>query len=193
MRKQVFQKLLPPELIKEIVGFFGIYALEKRKSFQNIDLEKLGTLQKMKAKLPELRQYYYPCKAKLFLNEENLTLRRAITILRQIISIKGLTLEVREKFVKKAKILIYTVVSEDREKKISISTVTSEIESISIFTTESDVADSDIKPNKSELKSESKSESNSKPTPKTKSKTKSKTLLKKAGQNTETLLKKAGQ
>ena len=134
MRKQVFQKLLPPELIKEIVGFFGIYALEKGKSFQNIDLEKLGTLQKIKAKLPKLREYYYPCKAKLFLNEENLTLRRAITILRQIISIKGLTLEVREKFVKKKKILIYTVISEDREKKISISTITSEIESISVFT-----------------------------------------------------------
>lgn len=133
MRKQVFQKLLPPELIKEIVGFFGIYALEKGKSFQNIDLEKLGTLHKIKAKLPILTQYYYPCKAKLFLNEDNLTLRRAITILRQIISIKGLALEVREKFVKKTKILIYTVVSEERDKKISISTITSEIESASVF------------------------------------------------------------
>ena len=140
MRKQVFQKLLPPELIKEIVGFFGIYALEKGKSFQNIDLEKLGTLHKLKANIPILKQYYYPCKARLFLNEENLTLRRAITILRQIISINGLALEVREKFVKKTKILIYTVVSEQRDKKISISTVTSEIESISFFT-EEDVKD----------------------------------------------------
>lgn len=133
MRKQVFQKIPPLELIKEIVGFFGIYTLEIGKSFQNIDLDKLDTLLKLKDKLSVLREYYYPCKAKLFLNEDSLTLRRAVTILRQIISIRGLTLEVREKFIKKTKILIYTIISEDRGRKISISTVTSDAEAISIF------------------------------------------------------------
>ena len=55
-----------------------------------------------------LEEYYLPCKRKVYL--EDLTLKKCITILRQLVKLYDYLLKSNEKYIKGEKIIIYYIV-----------------------------------------------------------------------------------
>ena len=55
-----------------------------------------------------LEEYYLPCKKKVYL--DNLTLKKCITILRQLVKLYDYILKSNEKYIKGEKIIIYYIV-----------------------------------------------------------------------------------
>jgi hypothetical protein len=75
---------------------------------------RFGTLAKMRGFVDKLRDYYLPCKARVFL--DNLTLKKCITISRQGLKLYGYDIISVEKSVNNKKKLFYHLVS--RNEKI---------------------------------------------------------------------------
>lgn len=84
MRKHIFFKKTPDRaLFEKLLKCFGIQQFGESVSFTKEHLVLIKTLDKFKELVDELRQYYIPCKARIYL--EDLTVQKCITVLRQIL------------------------------------------------------------------------------------------------------------
>jgi hypothetical protein len=97
---------------------FGLWGLDDNRAFCKGDLEKLNTRDRIRAIKPSLYKYYTPCKARVYLDQDDFTDRRYITILKQVIRSKGKTLLSRERNLQGRKTIFYQIINNDDIEKI---------------------------------------------------------------------------
>lgn len=112
---QLFKSPIPDELLVNILICYGFNSIEDEHTFCKSDIEKLNTVNKVKALKDEISNHYLPCKAKIYL--DNLDINKCITILRQILRLHGRILESKQKYVKQRKTTIYSIRMIDCEDK----------------------------------------------------------------------------
>ena len=105
MKNQLFKVSPDLKITEKILKNFGINDINDNHSFTRINLRDLNTVDKINEMEEELRRYYIPCKAKLYLI--NINEKKCITILRQFLKIHNYTLMSKEKYIKGKKSLFY--------------------------------------------------------------------------------------
>lgn len=105
---QLFKKKPQKELVEKVLNIFGLSNFDDTKNFTKKDLENIDTLNNILSIKDLLEEYYLPCKKKVYL--DNLTLKKCITILRQLVKLYDYTLKSNEKYIKGEKIIIYYIV-----------------------------------------------------------------------------------
>lgn len=103
--------------MNRLLACYGLRGYEE-KWFDKRHLEINDTIAQVSRLIPEMKKYYVPCKAKVYLND--IGMRRAITILSQHLRVSGYTLERKERFVNHKKIVWYRIVNEE-EKLLRIT------------------------------------------------------------------------
>lgn len=107
---QLFRKRVDVDTLQIVMECFGLHGLGDKKSFSKSDLMEIGTVERIRALIPVLEEFYMPCKSKVYL--ENLTEKRAITILKQILRIHGYFLASSERNFNNQKVIFYRLMSE---------------------------------------------------------------------------------
>lgn len=102
---QLFKKQPNEDLILEIFSLLGYKDFCDDISFTKNEIMNSETFAKISEKLESLKDYYLPCKRKVYF--ENLNHKKIITILRQTIKLFGYKIESREKLSQGQKLLIY--------------------------------------------------------------------------------------
>lgn len=104
---QLFRDYIPEELFLKLLRVFGIPkdASMNIYSFSKEDLEAKHILIHIQPIIEEVRTYYIPCKADIYLDD--LTIQKCITILRQISKLFQKVLVSYQKYVHHRKITFY--------------------------------------------------------------------------------------
>ena len=111
VKDQLFKNYPTSELLSSIFSAFGITELEQHYSFSRNDLKHLQTVKKINMLKPYLEKCYIPCKARTYLN--NLTEKNVVTVLRQMLRLKGYCLTSKEKYIKGYKFILYRLEKAD--------------------------------------------------------------------------------
>lgn len=106
---QLFSKKPTADSIIPILNLYNISALEDTKSFTKKDLSQFETVKKINNNLTLFTDLYLPCKAKIYLND--LTEKKAITILRQLLKLFKHNLKSTEKYFQGEKMIEYNIYS----------------------------------------------------------------------------------
>ena len=112
---QLFKQKPSLEVVIELLNLYGIESLDDDKQFNRnnlINLSLIDNLNKFKTKLHE---YYLPCKRKVYL--EDLTIKKSITILRQILKLYDYVVKSNERWIKGEKIIVYQILPKNSLKK----------------------------------------------------------------------------
>ena len=104
---QLFKNKPCLNLVNKLINFFGLKDIDDTKIFSRKDLENLKTPQNIKTLEESFKNYYLPCKFKVYF--KNLDSKKCITILRQCIRLYNYKLISKEKYIKSEKIIIYRV------------------------------------------------------------------------------------
>lgn len=108
---QLFVKKVDTELVLKMLECFGLQDFNDKKLFSRYDLVQHRTLEIFENTLKEdLKKFYLPCKSKMYL--ENLTEKRLITILKQVLRLHGYYLFSKEKNYNNKKIIFYQLINE---------------------------------------------------------------------------------
>jgi hypothetical protein len=113
---QLFVKKVDTDLLQSMLPCFGLRSLEDKRTFCKLDLEKIETVNKLAELLPALSIHYLPCKARIYL--ENMSERKAITVLKQVLRLHGYTLRSKEKNFHNKKVMFYTLITEDEKQAV---------------------------------------------------------------------------
>lgn len=113
MINQLFAKVISKELLERILACYGLKNLDDTKYFTKYDLELYNTIEKLNDLKDELKQYYIPCKSKIYLDD--ITVKRCFTILRQVIKLFNYKLNSTEKYIAKKKQLAYQLIPENKD------------------------------------------------------------------------------
>lgn len=104
---QLFKEKLSEEALDNVLRTFNLKNLQDETSFTKGDLTKFRTPEKLEALKEQLRQYYLPCKYKIYFNVIDES--KCITILRQILKLFQVKLLSRQKYIKFKKTTIYSI------------------------------------------------------------------------------------
>ena len=106
---QIFSKEIPPlNIVINILNLFIVFNGEKKHyEFTKRILMEKKVLEKMNAFIPELRKYYLKCKQSKYL--ENLTIKKFITLLRQILKPHDYIIQSNEKYCNNEKFTLYYI------------------------------------------------------------------------------------
>jgi hypothetical protein len=104
---QLFCDLPSDDVFNDLLRCYGLMSLSDTKEFHKGDLIENNTVDKLYELLPELILYYLPCKANIYLND--ITEKRAITILSQNLKLFDHRLSRDERIVNKKKIIFYKI------------------------------------------------------------------------------------
>jgi hypothetical protein len=110
---QLFIKHVDLDMLNLIIECFGLVGIGDRRLFSKSDMLTLGTAQRITSLVPQLTEYYLPCKARIYLN--HITEKKSITILKQILKLHQHLLLSRERNSRHRKIILYQIVS-DKER-----------------------------------------------------------------------------
>ena len=108
MKNQLFRHSPNEKTTLDVLSLFGIQGFDDNHSFTRENLVDLKTVEKMNDMIDSLSLYYIPCKSKQYLTD--LTEKKCITVLRQLLKVYNYTLFSKEKFVKGKKHLFYQVI-----------------------------------------------------------------------------------
>jgi hypothetical protein len=111
---QLFTKRVEVELLLKVLECFAVKSLDDRRTFCKYDMVQNETVSKLTDLIPELEQYYIPCKARIYLR--NMTEKKAITVLKQILRLHGYCLNSYERNVCHRKIIFYRLISEQEKQ-----------------------------------------------------------------------------
>ena len=112
---QLFKKKPSIELIEDIVKAIGLNDIYDTTFFSKHNIDQNNSIEKINKIIPNLEEYYLPCKRKIYLN--NLNYKRVITILRQCLKVHNFLIKSKEKYIKGDKIIIYQILPLDEEPK----------------------------------------------------------------------------
>tara|TARA_Y100000310_G_C20247669_1_gene607597 strand:+ start:246 stop:635 length:390 start_codon:yes stop_codon:yes gene_type:complete len=118
MINQLFKKTIPQDLLEKVLSCFNLKNLDDAKIFTKYDLELNNTVNNLNALKTELFVYYIPCKAKVYLND--ITPKKCITILRQILRLYNYSLHSSEKYIAKKKKIAYQMTPNDKTSNPTI-------------------------------------------------------------------------
>ena len=104
---QLFCDIPSEEFLIQLLKCYGVQNLNDFHEFNKGDLVELNTVEKLNELIPELILYYLPCKAKIYLND--ITEKRAITILAQFLKLFDYKLLREERIINKKKIIFYRI------------------------------------------------------------------------------------
>jgi hypothetical protein len=107
---QLFRKRVDTETLLQVIRCFGIKGLADKRCFCKSDLVEVGTVASMQALVPTLEEFYLPCKSRVYL--EDLTEKRAITVLKQVLRLHGYFLASRERNFNNRKVIFYRLMNE---------------------------------------------------------------------------------
>jgi hypothetical protein len=107
---QLFRKRVDVATLLATMKCFGLTGLSDRRSFCKGDLAEFGTVEKLRNMISELEEFYMPCKTKVYLRD--LTEKRSVTVLKQILRIHGYFLVSSERNFNNRKIIFYSLMSE---------------------------------------------------------------------------------
>ena len=113
---QLFLKKPPQQLVGKLLKHLGITSFRDKKEITIETMTKHNTLEKMQREVETLREYYFPCKAKLFL--DNLNLKKCITIARQLLKLYDYDIVSVERSVNNKKTLFYHLISKSEKERI---------------------------------------------------------------------------
>ena len=115
---QLFKSKPPFNLVLKICLYFGIDLedLSKKNSFTKNELVKLDLESKFSELREALKQYYIPCKCKIYLN--NITISKSVTILRQILKLYNFKITSNESYNNSKKYIIY-VITQNENKQLT--------------------------------------------------------------------------
>jgi hypothetical protein len=114
---QLFVKHVEKDLVTRLLCCYGLNGFNDKKIFSKHDLEKLNTVDKVNLLIEEIRSYYLPCKAKVYL--ENIDVKKSITVLKQVIRLHGYFLKSKEKTFNTRKIMFYELTPEIEKHQVN--------------------------------------------------------------------------
>lgn len=103
---QLFREHIPEEIYNKLLRAFAINPVSPQ-PFSKDDLYKHDIIEKIKPIISDIRIYYLPCKAQLYL--DNLTIQKCITILRQISKLFGKVIVSTQKPINHKKVTFYSL------------------------------------------------------------------------------------
>lgn len=109
---QLFTKKVDTDILLKLLSCFGINDLNDKRFFCKYDMIQANTIERIAEVKDELEEYYLPCKARIYLDIENMNEKRAITILKQVLRLHGYHLISKEKNVNNRKIIFYQLMNE---------------------------------------------------------------------------------
>lgn len=115
VNKQLFSKKPDLDVVLQILKLYGINDFDENHSFNRLELDKKNIVNELNNFKTTLEKYYLPCKGKKYLN--NITTKRSITILRQIIKEYNYKIISREKYISGKKYLSYNLKKIDSDIK----------------------------------------------------------------------------
>lgn len=123
-KNQLFRVKPDEAIINKLLMAFGLMSLNDTNNFTRRDLETIGTIQALENMREELENYYLPCKKKYL---QELTTKKAITVLRQFVKVIGFKINSKEKYSQGVKYIIYSITEGQNEvmNNITVSTPTS--------------------------------------------------------------------
>ena len=104
---QLFKQKPSIETVKELLNLYGIEGFDDDKQFNRNNLINLNLIDNLNNFKPKLVEYYLPCKRKVYL--EDLTIKKSITILRQVLKLYDYIVKSNEKYIKGEKIIVYQI------------------------------------------------------------------------------------
>jgi hypothetical protein len=107
---QLFNKSMSEDVLLQLMTCFGLNGLTDRRSFKKHDLVAMKTVNKLECMKHILEEYYLPCKFKLYL--EDISEKKAITVLRQVLRLFDYHIASRERNINNKKIIFYTLESD---------------------------------------------------------------------------------
>lgn len=104
---QLFKEKVPEDIFNRLMGLFEFPNGTEPNTFSKQDLINIDIVRKMEELKSIITPYYLPCKAKIYL--EDLNVSKCITILRQILKLYQMKLESRQKYIKYKKTTVYYI------------------------------------------------------------------------------------
>jgi hypothetical protein len=95
------------DIVSKVCVCFGLSGVSDGKKFTKNDMFKIQTVNKLMDLVPELEEFYLPCKAKHYLY--NFDENGALTILRQLLRTLEYKLVSKEKYLKSIKYIEYHI------------------------------------------------------------------------------------
>ena len=104
---QLFRKKPTLEGVVPILELYNLSSLDDQRSFTKKDLQQFETVKKITENIDLFEDLYLPCKAKIYLSD--LTEKKCVTILRQILKLFKYNLKSTEKYIQGEKMIEYHV------------------------------------------------------------------------------------
>lgn len=118
MINQLFRKIIPSALLEKILLCFNLKGLNDSKIFTKYDLHFNNTIAKLNQLKSQIEVYYVPCKGRIYLDD--ITIKKCITILRQVLRLYDFNLETSERYIAKKKSIAYQMVPMNKNKTATI-------------------------------------------------------------------------
>ena len=112
-KNQNFKNTPDIKFITTLLDTFGLTGLDDDRYFTKEHMEEIKAVENITKIIPQLKDYYLPCKAKNYIT--NITDKRCITILRQFIRIHGYTLISKERSIEGQKTIVYRLIEDNKE------------------------------------------------------------------------------
>lgn len=104
---QLFRDKIPDDLFLKLLSCFDLESVTDAKSFNIDDLKKFGTVERIRQMLEDLKRYYIPCKARIYLRD--MDEQSCITVLRQILRLFNKSLRSYQRYINGRKITFYSI------------------------------------------------------------------------------------
>tara|TARA_B000000557_G_scaffold262348_1_gene262983 strand:+ start:795 stop:1193 length:399 start_codon:yes stop_codon:yes gene_type:complete len=125
-KNQLFSCVPELNVVDKLLSYFGLEdGINDKNSFNKLNMKELDTVKKIDEYKGELRKYYIPCKARVYLDV--IDEKKCITILRQFIKTHGYTLVSCDKSINGNKIKLYRLIEIDNSKQLKKSPSQGEI------------------------------------------------------------------
>ena len=112
---QLFKKKPSKEFIEEILLLYGINNFEDNKQFTRKDLENINLCENLNNIANKFKDYYLPCKFKIYFHD--MSVKKSITLLRQLLKLYDYNVKSNEKYIKGEKIIVYQILPKNSQKK----------------------------------------------------------------------------
>jgi hypothetical protein len=132
-KDQLFRKIPDDDLFFKLLNIYGIKDLNDNHPFTRNDIKTLNTMEKILSLKDRISECYVACKFRQYFNIE--TEKNLITILRQFLKTRNMTLVSKEKYVKGVKFLVYNMQAisvEDNEVETNNTNIDSSANSIMV-------------------------------------------------------------
>ena len=105
LKNQLFKIIPNSQIIQSILDAFGLDNLKDTRLFTKNHMNDMNTVDKIIKLQDKLKEFYFPCKSKIYL--KNIDEKKCITILRQFVKIHNYKCIGMEKSIKGKKTMTY--------------------------------------------------------------------------------------